>query len=266
MITDQLKKTETHKLTALQPEGWPDIVPHFDFYTNAKYCFPIKISIDNKIVGIGSSIIHDNSAWLAHIIVHPEHRNKGIGKQITQKLIKQTTEKGCKTIQLIATELGAYVYEKVGFKIDTEYIFYKVSENKEKHIASNHVIPYQDSLYENLLAFDYDISGENRQVSLKQHLKNAFIFFKNNKIEGFFLPSFGEGLILASTPEAGIELLKLRLNTHKNVIFPINNSVAKEFTENKGYEIAYRAKRMRLGTKPITKPANIYARIGGNLG
>jgi len=79
-----LEHKEIVLLTDLQPPEWQDIVPTFDYYTKAAFCFPIKVTIDNKIVGIGTTIIHNDIAWLAHIIVHPDKRNKGIGQLITQ--------------------------------------------------------------------------------------------------------------------------------------------------------------------------------------
>ena len=63
-------------IAALQPEGW-DIISVIHFYTKASFCFPIKVTIDNKIIGIGTTIIHNDVAWLAHIIVHPDCRNQG---------------------------------------------------------------------------------------------------------------------------------------------------------------------------------------------
>lgn len=266
MIISSVQTNDLKEITTLTPQGWPDITVMFENYINSANCFPIKLINNNKIVGIGATIIHGNAAWVAHIIVHPEERNKGIGKIITKKLIAQANEHNCATIQLIATELGAFVYEKLNFKTITEYIFYKVAKNLKKHISSSFVIPYQESFYNDVLNLDKFISGENRETTIKKHLKNASLFIKHNIIEGLFIPDLGEGLILATTPTAGIELLKLRLNTHENVIIPINNNKAKEYIESENYKIIYKAKRMWLGEKPNIKSENIYARIGGNLG
>ena len=112
-------------IAELQPEGWDSILPKMVFYVESSFCFPIKVIIDNKIVGLGATIIHENTAWLGHIIVHNENRGKGLGKLITQKLIEIAKQKQCQTILLIATEFGAPVYEKVGFVTQTEYLFFK---------------------------------------------------------------------------------------------------------------------------------------------
>lgn len=266
MKIQEITFNEINKLSELQPEGWPDIIPKFEFYTKSDFCFPIKFIIDESIVGIGCAIIHENCSWLAHIIVHPKRRNQGIGKTITQKLINLSNEKNCTTILLIATELGAYVYEKLGFEIETEYIFHKVSKNEIKHIPSEYITPYQESFKNIILEFDKNISGENRSINLLKHLEKSMIYLVNGKIEGYFMPTLGEGHILAISEKAGIELIKLRLNTHENIIFPVNNLIAKNYTTENNYKIVYEAKRMRKGEIINVELSNIYSRIGGNLG
>lgn len=258
--------SDTQKLINLTPEGWPSIVPQFEFYTNTDFCFPIKITINSEIIGVGTTIIHENTAWLAHIIVSPKHRNKGIGKIITKKLIEQAYQKNCETILLIATELGAYVYEKLDFNTDTTYLFYKISENTKKHIPSKFVIPYEKEMKEEILAIDKKTTGENRIKIIEPHLKNTLVYVNNKIIEGVFMPTFGEGFITAITPTAGIELLKLRLNTRQNVIVPADNITVTEYMNLNNHKVVYKAKKMRLGKEIPMSLSNIYARIGGYLG
>jgi len=107
MDRQPLELPDLELITALQPPDWPNIIPSIEFYIISTFCFPIKLIIDNKIVGIGTTIIHNDIAWLAHIIVHPEHRNQGIGKIITQTLVDSLQTK-CDTIYLIATDLGIH--------------------------------------------------------------------------------------------------------------------------------------------------------------
>ena len=98
------------------------------------------------------------------------------------------------------------------------------------------------------------------------HLRGAYVFLTDGQVEGFYLPSFGDGLITATTPKAGTELMKIRLGIMDNATFPIDNRAAAEFMHNKNF-LEYRtAKRMRLGKQRAWEPANIYNRVGGNLG
>ena len=47
-----------------------------------------------KIIGIGTGIVFGNTAWIAHIIVNPEFRRRGIGRKIVIKLLNIIFSKG----------------------------------------------------------------------------------------------------------------------------------------------------------------------------
>src|SRR5687768_8307973 len=120
-----LEKVDLTLLPGIQPPDWGNILPAHEMYIDFPYCFPFKFTDKNKLLGIGTTIIHNSSAWLAHIIVHPDERNKGLGQLITKTLMDEATSRNCDFISLIATDLGEPVYAKLGFTTDTEYIFFK---------------------------------------------------------------------------------------------------------------------------------------------
>ncbi len=266
MDIQNLENKDISLLVELQPEGWNDIMPIIDFYTKSSFCFPIKIISNNKIIGIGSTIIHNDVSWLGHIIVHPEYRNKGIGKLITQALVNKAKEKNCTTIYLIATDLGEPVYKKVGFEEETEYLFFKDLKNNGNISISKNIIEFNSSFKSQIINLDKEISGENRVFQIDPHLKDAYVYKNENDIEGFYLPTFGEGLILANNSFSGVELMKFRLKTQDNVAFPVDNIKATEFMYQNNFKEFKKAKRMILGKKRLWQPQNIYNRIAGNFG
>ena len=79
--------SDMRSLADLQPEGWGDITPAYQFYVTSLFCFPIKVIIANRIIAVGAAIIHNEVAWLGQIIVHPDFRNRGIGKKISKRNI-----------------------------------------------------------------------------------------------------------------------------------------------------------------------------------
>jgi len=198
--------------------------------------------------------------------VHPLYRNEGIGRLITQKLVKSLFEKNIGTIYLIATELGQPVYEKIGFLIETDYLFFKDLNANKSIAASNNIVPIIDEFSNQILNLDFKVSGENRTEIIKPNLAEGFAFLNGDIVEGFYLPTLGEGMIIANTNAAGIELMKLRMTTKENIAFPIDNKAARDFLYGENYKEFKTAKRMRLGIKKAWEPKNIYNRIGGNLG
>ena len=265
MIITAIDYKEISSLASLQPEGWTDIVPYFDFYTKSHFCYPIKVTMNNEIVGTGTTIVHNEVAWLAHIIVHSDYRCRGIGQQITQTLVGIAEAKNCSTIYLIATEYGEPVYRKVGFIVETEYLIYKNVAQKDWIISGN-IKPYKEKYKQQFMVLDRDISGEDRMVHIEEHLANAMVYHTGNKVQGYYLPTLGEGLIIASSEMAGIELLKLHLKHNSRVAIPKENNAAQHFLQETGFGEVSVIKRMRLGNERKTQLANIYNRIGGNVG
>lgn len=254
-------------LSTLQPEGWGDITPAYQFYVSSRFCFPLKVMIDDKIIGIGAAIIHNDVAWLGQIIVHPDFRNKGIGKKISRVLVDLSKAKQCETIYLIATDLGAPIYESIGFKTETQYLFFfKEIQIGSKFSIFEFILPFEEKYREQIIVLDKKISGENRVHQLEPHFSKSYILKENKKIKGCFFPTLGEGLIIANDPKSGIELMKFRFTNKENAIFPVDNSDAINFLHDNNIKEYRSAKRMRLGTQRAWQPENIYNRIGGNLG
>ena len=261
-----IEHSDINTLTELQPEGWPNIVPYFEFYCSSDFCFPIKVIEENKIIGIGTTIIHNDVAWLAHIIVHPESRKKGIGQLITQTLVDSTEENRIETVYLIATDLGAPVYTKLGFETETEYLFFKNLSFEQNLTVHKNIAPFGEEHRDQIQKIDRKVSGEERVFHIENYFPNAYVYCEGKNVEGYYLPTFGEGLIIATTASAGVELMKFRLRSNEHAVFPVDNLYATTFLYQNNYKEIKTAKRMRLGKERTVQLQNIYNRIGGNLG
>ena len=249
MKLDKVTYDDLLEIAGLQPDGWNDIITEFRSYIQYEFCNPVKVKIENKIIGIGTSIMFENSGWLAHIIVDKAWRNKGIGFMITGSLIKDLRHNSIDTILLIATELGEPVYKKAGFRIVSDYIFFKREKPWIKMPVSEKIMPYKDDFYKGIIGLDKNISGENRERLIKRYLKNSSVFIENNEVTGFYLPGLGEGLIFADNPEAGIELMKLKYSKADKAVLPSENIAGIEFLERNGFVRAdTKGKRMILGS------------------
>lgn len=253
-------------LPALQPDGWGDITPNFEYYTRSSFCFPIKITSGDRIVGIGSTILHNDVAWLAHIIVHKEHRKQGIGKLVTETLVESLQSTKCSTIYLLATDLGAPVYEKAGFETETEYLFFKDVKLNNQPPVQEAIQPYHEKYKAQMAALDQATSGEDRLFHLEEHLQQGFVYGDNGTVNGYYLPTFGDGLIIAADPKAGLALLGFHCTLRDKAVFPKDNLTATQFLYEHGNKEITTGKRMRLGEKRPLYLERIYNRIGGNLG
>lgn len=266
MIIKALQNEDIDQLNLLQPSGWDDIRPYFYYYSSSAFCEPIKISDGNKIAAIGTSIRHQDTAWLAHVIVHPEFRNQGLGKQLTSALVERLNPGNFKTVYLDATDMGYPVYKKIGFEIETEYIHLD-GELRELHLKDpTSVVPYQEKYRAEILRLDQASSGENRELIFNDHLKSSLLYLSEGKVRGAYFPGFFDRNIMADLPEAGTELMKLRMRTKNTARFPIANQSGVNFLLQNGYKEVRTSRRMVMGIKREWKPENNFNRISGGLG
>jgi len=254
-------------ISSLQPDGWTDIQTAFRFYLSTTFCHPIKFSTENQIAGVGNIICFGQTAWLSHIIVSKDFRNKGIGLTIVKKLLKMAEDMDINSISLFATAMGEPVYLKAGFEKVCEYKLLKPTDDRKIFKISENIIPFEDKYYQQLIQLDGNASGENRMKIIDLQLNNCMIYIENNKLLGYYLPELGEGHIIAINSLIGIELMKLKCTVANKMIIPELNSEAVNFLLQNGFSInGIQGKRMIYG-KPIAwKPEFIFNRIGGNLG
>jgi len=253
-------------LPEIEPPTWGNLAPRFQKFIQAEHCFPVKLTEGNRIIGIGTTICHEDSAWLACIIVHPEFRNKGLGKLITDYLVDSLDKNQFRTIYLIATDLGFPVYTKLGFEVEAEYFHLKIEELTAESSLSTEIISYREEFKDQMLNLDRAITGEFRFNSLREHIKTSLLFLIDGTVEGYYLPSLGEGHILARTSAAGTALLKARLQNSKLAIFPRTNQIALDLVNSLGFFHYATSRRMVLGQRRELPFDNNYNRIGGHLG
>lgn len=189
----------------------------------------------------------------------------GIGLSITEHL-KAYAKTQTDNVLLVATKLGRPVYVKLGFKDDEEYVFFKA--HKIDLPLSPHIIPYEPKYKDAILALDLTCSGEVRPHLLLPKLPESFVYVNNNTFEGFCMPTLGEGLTFATTTEAGLALLSMRLKEEKRACLPQANTIAVNFLLEQGFEIDenLHGVKMYLNQKPAWNPKQQFGRIGGNLG
>lgn len=267
MTFEILSNSDLEHIRHLQPSGWTDIMVEFEFYVNASFCHPIKIEINNKIIGIGAAIEFGKTAWLAHIIVDPEHRRKGIGYQIVEVLLEYLENRSIETFLLIATDMGLPIYEKAGFRIVCEYTYLKKEIFQHTRKISDHIVHFSEENLDIIYKLDREVSGENRSWLLSDYLTDSYVYMENNVIIGYYLPKLREGLIIAKSNIAGIELLKIKITTHDKIVLPSDNLTGIEFLLNNGFgRLEVKGTRMIRGKNIDWQPEKIFSRIGGNLG
>jgi GNAT superfamily N-acetyltransferase len=253
-------------IVGFQPDGWAAIGPAFEFYLKEPCCYPVKAVSGKKPVGIGAAISLGETAWLAHIIVSKEERKKGVGSLIVSELLSWCREKECRTVFLIATDIGYPLYRKFGFRDQTRYLFLEKSGPEGLPDPDGTVSRIAPRDHKAILELDRVVSGEDRRMLLAGHLETGWAVRREKRLSGFFLPTLGEGLAVAADPDSGRSLLSLRCRDSAKATLPQENGAGVDFLNAIGYRETKCAWRMVLGPERSWRPDLLYSRIGGNVG
>jgi hypothetical protein len=164
--------------------------------------------------------------------------------------------------------MGESIYRKLGFEINSSYVFYK----RESKVPTQDVSNVREMQQEDFLAIkelDREVTGEDRFPFIERYFSTGWIYSSGTSdgITGFYLPDLGGGLIIASNAGAGKELMKLRLNRGKTTaVVPETNTIAREILISEGFREYRRSPRMVLGNKINWQPALMYNRATGYCG
>ncbi len=254
-------------VSPLPPEEWhfpisDFILQHFE----QPYFSPFVLCEDDTVVGFGNSIRNNDTAWLGNIIVHADHRKKGYGSLITRHLIDHAGSLGVTSFILIATEMGRPVYEKIGFVKTSDYIFYKRETTVELKL-STFIQRLTESDHIQTADLDHYVSGEERDLFIRQFLPTAYCIKMRNELEGVYFKKLGNGLIIARSTIAGLALLSLRIaEGAESLVIPEENTFARDYIQNVGFKETMRLPRMVYGYGKTWHPECVYNRGAGYCG
>ena len=257
--------SDLEEISSLRPDGWADIAPWFRFYLANGFCSPYKLVEDGGIAGSGVIIFFDHTAWLAHVIVRPEFRRRGFGAAIVRHLLGCAAAENVRTVSLIATDLGFPVYEKAGFRVAGEYCTYSAA-GPLPFTDNPNIFSYNERFREGILRLDAKASGEDRGKVISQFLEDSLVYADGESVRGFYLPSLGEGLVIAEDPVAGKALMLQRFFSKSSVLFPAENAAAVSCPEELGLQMTGTVRRMIYGRDLSWRPEMMFGRIAGNMG
>ncbi len=262
--TRYIQQRDIESVSLLPPVDW-----NFDFrkywlqHKGHSYFHCLVATDGTRVTGMGCATINGDTAWLGLIIVHPEYRRMGIGRMITQRLIEIAEEKDCNAIVLIATSSGEKLYTTLGFEQSHVYKFYRGPVLSP--VMDPAIRPLSDEDIPDVMTIDHIASGEHRRILLKNFLK-GYVFEEAGKVKGYFLPEFGEGLIVALDHDTGIRLARLKLSMHGKIVVPEGNHPMHEWIKKFSVEQHLSAPRMFLKKDVAFKPEMILARGAGYFG
>jgi hypothetical protein len=91
--------------------------------------------------------------------------------------------------------------------------------------------------------------------------------YDDEGIKGFYIPSLGNGYIVACNQKTGIKLINFKCSKeNNNIIVPQENSEAIDFLKSSGFKEYLTVPRMTLNKAPEWNPKMIFNRGTGYCG
>lgn len=266
MLITPLLQRDLEQVSALTPEGWDDLISHFDFYLSSSFCIPLKAVLDGQLAGLGNVICNRDTAWLAHIVVHPGFRNRGLGKAITAALLQHIDRERYPTVMLDATDMGYPVYHSLGFETLSHHVHFS-GDCLLPPPADAAITVYTPAYRDAILQLDRDATGEDRTEMLQLHLDAAQVYREQDKVCGVYFPALHRGLLIADPVTPAWEaLLRIRLSEKGHAMVPEGNTEVQHWLKQAGFRETRRSRRMCLGPQKSWKPEMIFNVSGGAMG
>jgi GNAT superfamily N-acetyltransferase len=264
----ELRREEIPFLKEFTPPEWnTDLSSVFSLHFGQPYFHPVAAISHGAVVGCGNSLLQGNAAWLGNIIVLPEYRGRGIGRALTKHLMDACQSIGIRHQILIATKMGEPVYTRLGFEIATYYRFFKREKLFPSH-GSSSIRRLEPEDAPDIYDLDRFVTAEERELFLGRFLEGGHVHLSpSGRIDGFLLPGLGNSLVIADDDEAGLSLLRQRLDLGgQATVVPEQNEAAIGWLLSEGFAETQRAPRMVFGGDVSWHPERVYSRASGYCG
>ena len=245
------------RLLTLSPEG----------------CFVVEAK--GRIVGVLTTTTYDGLAFLGAVIVSPELRGKGVGKQMMEAALDHLRSTGVRTVRLNAYLNAIPFYERLGFQREYEVVRWTGPTRTGR---ARGVRPVRLDDLDGLARFDATYFGANRRPLLDllaEEVPSTFLVAESRgSIRGFLAGNPGGDTCEIGpwvvAPESGPVagdlyrgLVAAAGTTDVAFSGPSTNEALLEFVRDQGFEEVFRALRMRWGPDEFAgDPRGIWA-LGG---
>jgi GNAT superfamily N-acetyltransferase len=219
-------------------------------------------------------------AWIGMVLVHPEHRRRGIGRALLNHCIAWLRERRVRCIKLDATPAGQPVYDSLGFKSEWTLTRWEHAGLQVTNPAEARFRPWQASDAPLIAALDataFGVSREKLVEALAPQCRLALVLeTAPGRIVGYGFVRPGSlaaylGPVVAASDEVGLQLVQVLLATSAGGrVFwdiPDANTAAVDWARRHGFTPQRELTRMYLGENAAAgNPRQQFALAGPEVG
>lgn len=231
---------------------------------------------DGVPAGTATTICYGTAlAWIGMVLVHPEHRRRGVGRALLDHCLAFLRERRVRSVKLDATPLGKTLYDQLGFRDEWTLARWEIASAPalSQPDTDAAVRPLDDDDWGQLLALDDAVFGLPRHRVLRglgRHAHRAMVCTdRQGNVNGFGFLRPGAramyvGPVAASNAEAGLGLMRALLARARGspvyCNIPDQNQRALDFIQQVGFTKQRPFVRMFLGDNPSPgTPLDLYS-------
>ena len=251
-------REDFRRLLALAPDG----------------CFAAERA--GRVVGVLTTTTYDGLAFLGAVIVAPELRGKGVGKELMEAALAHLRATGVRTVRLNAYLNAIPFYERLGFHREYEVIRWHGPAKAGERVRGIRPIGAED--LSRLAGMDARYFGANRQAliaRLAEEFPETFLVAEHRgRLRGFIVgnPSsdaceIGPWVVEPGSGRVSEDLYRGLIDSAGASAValsgPSPNGALLEFAREAGFKEVFRALRMWWGANEFPgDPAAVWA-VGG---
>ena len=258
MVTPFLESDIAPFLGMAREEGWICGRWEFEFLLRSfpEGCFALREN--GTTIAYVTSVKYGRSGWIGNLLVHPEERRRGIGRELMELTVSTLLKSGVETVWLTASAKGAGLYQKLGF-VPIDHVHRWLGKGETGQGAK--AVPLE---IESVREMDRAGWGERRDALLQTtcgrgrlHASSGGFVCCQPWEEGVQIGPWG--CLIGS--QAG-ELLDQALAGAGQRVFldvPAGNRQAAALLEERGFAVAGTNTLMYLGGEPSYQPGKVFA-------
>ncbi len=190
---------------------WGDRRVFFGWAAEHAEAHPFVAEIDGALVGTAVGTRNGATGWVGSVFVDAAHRGRGVGGALTDQVIGALEATGCETLLLVATTAGQPIYERLGFRYDTEY---HAIEADGLDTGEPALAPWQPADLPSMVELDAAATGEDRSHLLRGFASpTSATTFRgaDGDLRGFVVRApWGGGATVALSTDDGVRVLEGR--------------------------------------------------------
>lgn len=230
---------------------------------------------EGRRIGMVTTTRHGESGWIANLIVVPEARSRGVGRELMERGLAYLEAAGVATVRLDGDPPGIPLYRSLGFVDEWESLRFRW-EGREAP-ASTAVQRITAADVDRLLAFDAPRFGDERRKWLRLFLATGcrgFLVERHGEVAGYVMAvrtdiALRIGPCVAVDAEAARALVAAALESDEvaTVGLPEANHEARALYEDLGFRQTASSLRMVRGPIAASGDLNqIFAIASGAVG